>query len=176
MDTVVLQMLLEKIHGVTFATIDTETKTKNLLKVTKGERILLFRTKGGSGYEAMVNRRLAEAGLPANFKVGPLPWGERVNDLPLITHNGKHYLQCISLTKPEAEYFLPGNVPVPDPSIFGVRPRKRFPDLPEDKQVFVSCYDIEHITRLALMGEELEDSAISDKPKRAILKLNFERK
>lgn len=170
----ILLPLLDKIHGATFATLDAETQTKSLTKIVKGLRVILFRTTGGSGYEAKVKRHLAEAGHnPDAFNVGPLPWGERLDDLPLITKDGKFYLQCIPLSEPRAEYFLPGGIPVSDPSVFGVRERQRNPDLPENKQVFVSCYNIENINRIALMGEEVFDTNVSVKSQRAILKLNY---
>lgn len=172
----ILLPLLNKIHGATFATLDAETKTNSLTKIVKGLRVILFRTTGGSGYENMVKKRLAEAGLnPDAFKVSPLPWGKRLDDLPLITKDGKFYLQCIPLSEPKAEYFLPGGIPVSDPSVFGIRERQRNPDLPEDKQVFVSCYNIENINRIALMGEEVFDTNVAAKSQRAILKLNYNR-
>lgn len=177
MDVNILQPLLERIHGATFATLDTETTTKNLIKVSQGERVILFRTNGVSGYENMVKKRFEEAGLdPNGFSVGPLPWGERVDDLPLISHNGEHYLQSVRLSEPEAKYFLPGGIPVSDPSTFGIRPRRRNFDLPEDKQVHVSCYNVRNITRIALLGEEVFDTNVAAKSQRAILKLNYKGK
>lgn len=167
--------LLHRIHGATFATLDAETKTKGLIKKVHGLRVILFRTKGGSGYEAKVKRHLAEVGIdPDGFSVGPLPWGERVGDLPLIHHNESHYLQCIPLNEPEAKYFMPGNIPVHDPSVFGIRRRPINPDLPENKQVHVSCYNVENIKRIALLGEELFDSG-TQLPSRKILTPNYER-
>lgn len=177
MDVDILQPLLERIHGATFATLDTQTTTKNLLKVSKGERVILFRTQGVSGYENRVKKLLSEAGLgPSRFSVGPLPWGVRVDDLPLISHKGNYYLQCVRLSEPKAEYFLPGGIPVSDLSVYGVRERTRNLDLPEDKQVHVSCYNVENITRIALMGEEVFDTNVAAKSQRAILKLNYNKK
>jgi hypothetical protein len=100
MDYVKLSALLARIQGCTFASLDTRTEpARGIFKLTEGEQILLFTNRSGeSGYEAMVKRRLSEAGKnPDGFTVGDLPWGERVGGTPFIYHHGQHYLQTIIL-------------------------------------------------------------------------------
>lgn len=160
-----IQSLLSAIQGCTFAALDAETMPKPGLRcVTTGERVILFTNKNSSGYDNMVRRRLEQVGKdPDLFRLGDLPWGERVPETPMITHNGKHFIQCIVLTPGEKEYFL-GKFKV-DPLAFGIRKQRPQQGLPKDMAVIVHTYDIENITRLSLLGETIVEEA----PKRKIL-------
>ncbi len=180
MELETLKVLVSRIHGCTFATIDTETwPTKAVRKISRGERVVIFRTKGGSGYEAMMKRRLEEAGKNAeSFKVGSLPWGTRIEDLPLIECNGNVYLQTIEIAPGEDVYYLGMTDQVLlDPTPYGVKRRNlSHQDLSRDQQVKVSTYRIDNIRRIAIMGEELVDSSVATRESRAILKLNYDKK
>lgn len=174
-----LKLLLRTINGATFASLDALTEPRpGVLCETKAAKIILFRTKGGSGYENKVRRHLEEVGKdPSDFKVGPLPWGERVEDLPLIHHNGRYYLQCLFLAPGLTRYYLAVSGREVNPLSFGIKPSRPFNQgLPEDKQVFIFTYNIKNITRLALMGKELLDTSVIDRRqgKRAILKLRYD--
>lgn len=176
MESNLLIPLLDRVHGATFATINSVTwPNKSVRCVSEGERVILFRTKGGSGYERMVKRRLAEAGKsPDAFSVGPLPWGERVGDLPLIQHKGNYYLQCIRLAEPSKRTYYIGTTDIeisPDRlDAFGVTKRSNLnQDLPPDEQVEVCCFKLESITSIVLMGERIGDTQSLNK--RSILKI-----
>lgn len=177
MELEILRELLERVHGATFATLDTETMVRSGVRcVTEGVRVIIFRTKGGSGLENMVNRRLAEAGKTSTFRVGPLPWGERVDDLPLIQNKGKFYLQTVLLAEGKKEYFM-GNTDmrIENDLLFAYGIKKRFignQDLPREDQVLMNTYNIENIKRIVLMGEEVFDTAVAEKGKRSVLKIN----
>lgn len=179
MEFEILKALVSRIHGATFASLDTVTRcgsNKCLRKVSNNERVILFRTNGGSGYENRVKRFLTEAGKnPEGFIVGPLPWGERIDNLPLITCNGNYYLQTIQLSPGETKYYLGiTDTVVSDPSIFGVRSRGvSKQDLPVSSQVIVNTYDIRNIKRIALFGQNVFDTNISETGTRSILKLNY---
>lgn len=170
MDRSVLENLVCEIKGASFASIDSETvPTPGYLKITTGQRVLLFATHGGSGYEAMVKRRLIEAGKnPDNFSVGDLPWGRRVNNLPLIEHKGKTYLQVIELSEGESKYFNTVTWNETDPDDLNLPSKRTNQGLSATDEVRVRCYNIEHLTRVVLMGEQL----VAEAPKRAILRLN----
>ena len=178
MELETLKVLLNRIHGATFATLDTETwatKEKSIRKVSRGERVIIFRTNGGSGYEGMVKRRLEEAGInPDSFKVGPLPWGERVDDLPLISCNGNYYLQCIQTSPGEAFYFLGmTDQRIDDPSAFGVKRRRAYNQmLSPEREVLVNTYRIDGIQRIAMLGEEVFDTNVAERSTRSILKIS----
>lgn len=151
-----LQNLLDKIQGCTFATLDTVTQpSPGIRKVSKGERVILFTNKHSSGYENMVKRRLEEAGKdPDTFALGDLPWGTRLPNSPLIENKGKYYLQCIRLTEGRAQYFI-GNREVREPSHLMLRERRPTQGLPKSDAVEVACYRLDHIERIAVMGDEL---------------------
>ncbi len=148
--------LLSRINGCTFASLDAETMPKPGLKcITTGESVILFTNKKSSGYENMVKRRLAEAGLnPASFSVDALPWGERIKNTPMIIHNGKTYLQCIVLSEGKNEYFV-GRYLV-NPKDWGLRASHPNQGLPEDTAVKVRTYEVNNITRLSLLGETVK--------------------
>lgn len=177
MELEIIRELLERVHGATFATLDSETMVRNGVRcVTEGERVIIFRTKGGSGYGNMVNRRLQEAGKSPSFRVGPLPWGERVDDLPLIQNKGKFYLQTIVLAEGKKEYFV-GNTDVRlEPellSAYGIRPRFiGNQGLPREDQVLMNTYNIENLRRIVLMGEEVFDTSVVEKGRRSVLKIS----
>lgn len=173
MDRSVLENLLAEVEGCTFASIDTETEpSSGILKVTKGQRIILFTNKKSSGYDNMVKRRLMEAGKnPDNFVLGELPWGMRVPNSPLIEHKGKTYLQCIHLTDGESKYALKSTGVEVDPELLGLRQRRTNQGLAAGDEVIVSCYNLDNIERITLMGETL----VAEKPSRSILRLNFKK-
>ena len=170
MDQDILNNLLMKVEGCTFATLDAITMPKPGLRCeTVGERVIMFTNKRSSGYENMVKRRLVAAGKnPDNFVLGELPWGERVPNSPLITLRGILYLQTILLVPGVCKYYV-GNNEV-DPKDFGIRPRRTNQGLPPGEEVLVNTYRLENITRIALMGEVVN---VSEKPKRAILHLSY---
>lgn len=151
-----LQDTLSRIEGCTFATLDALTEAKSgITRVTTGERVILFTNKRSSGYENMVRRRLQQAGLdPDGFRLGDLPWGERMPETPIIVHKGKYYLQTITLEPGAYEYFLGRHVV--DPMSFGIKPPKTKQGLPPGKEVLVATYALENITRLVLMGQVFE--------------------
>lgn len=146
--------LLQSIHGCTFASITARTTQKGVDIETTNEIVMLFAMKEGSGYENKVNKELERLGYPPkSFRAGPLPWGERVGNLPLITHNSAFYLQTILLKPGEKRYSI-GGVYCPRPSWL----RDRYAagqGLPPDKQVIVNTYNIENIIQLKLKGETL---------------------
>lgn len=159
MNLEVILKVLDRVKGCTFATIDSTTyPQKGIEKITKGERVLLFTNQNVSGYNEMVKRRLLEAGKdPRGFSLGDLPWGERLPGTPLIMHNGRYYLQTVRIDKGKSEYYLKslaGRRKI-DPEAYGFRKRRTNQGLASADQVEVSTFNLEHIDRIALMGETL---------------------
>lgn len=152
MDFNILQNLLDKISGCSFASIDAVCFPKTGVRLEiQGERVIMFTNKTCSGYENMVRRGLMEAGKdPDSFVLGKLPWGERVPESPLITHKGKYYLQTIVLAHGSERWFK-DDIEV-DVSDLKIAQRYR-PDDPD--KVEVHTYKLESITRIALMGQIL---------------------
>lgn len=162
MERFVLENLLDKINGCTFANIDAVTEPSNgIRKETTGIRVILFTNKKSSGYENMVKRRLAEAGKnPDNFSSGDLAWGEQVPNSPLIEHKGKVYLKCVLLAEGQSKYFI-GDREI---SGNGLGLRGRWPNqgLPPSDTVNVATFNLKSIKKITLMGETLtaDDAAI----------------
>jgi hypothetical protein len=170
-DLTILKPLVEQIHGCTFATLDALCEPRpGVMERITGERVIIYRTKGSSGYENRVKRALAASGKnPDLFTVGDLPWGTRLNDLPIIEHRGNYYLQTIVLAAGIRTYFLAfSNTPV-DPKDFGIRPSRPQLDLSPSDQVIMHTYKIDNIERITLMGETLADTVTADRTRRAIL-------
>jgi hypothetical protein len=167
MDLEALKSLLGRITGCTFASIDADFEPRpGFRKVVKNEVVLLYRTKGVSGYENMVRRRLVDVGRDASqFTVGELPWGERVDNLPLIAHDGKTYLQTILVKPGEIQAFIGPDIvqrevdPALFPDIFlrttDILKAARAQGLPAEKAVVVRTYNIESLTEIRLMHEKI---------------------
>lgn len=82
-------------------------------KVMTGASLMVFQNKLSNGYENLVRRRLIAEGKNPDFEVGPRAWGERMPNLPIVTHTGKdgilkHYLEVIFLRAGTVEYFFDG--------------------------------------------------------------------
>ena len=154
MDYNALLTLLDKVNGATFATVDSTTFPRpGLRKVTTGARVILFTNKKVSGYGELVKRRLVEAGKdPRNFVLGDLPWGERVPNTPLISHRGYYYLQTIILEPGQSiGYIGDREVNLED----FVPHRRTNQGLSKEDEVLVATFRLDHIDRIALMGEVL---------------------
>lgn len=171
MDVERMKEVLSRIRGCTFAALDADYEPSHgFRKVVKGEVVLLYRTKGASGYENMVKRRLADIGRdPSNFVVGDLPWGERVEDLPLIVTEkaGEEtfYLQTILVKSGVSTcYFGRGQFeqevnPGLFPDVFkreaDIASAAASQGLPQDRAVIVRTYRLESLTELRLMSEKI---------------------
>lgn len=80
-------------------------------KVMTGANVMVFQNKETNGYENMVKRRLiAEGKDPETFKLGPRPWGVRIEGTPIITHKDQDYLEVIFLTSGKSHYEIDGQI------------------------------------------------------------------
>lgn len=150
--------LLSEIHGCTFASLDAETKpSPGFRKTVEGENVLLFTNKNSSGYENMVRRRLKAAGLdPDSFRLGPLPWGTRLPDTPIIEHKREYYIQtiCVRPGKVRAFIGLREVDPADLPWLKGHENSGQ--GLPKGDQVVVKTYALRSIKTLTLKGVKIE--------------------
>lgn len=165
--------LLKSVNGASFISIDTTTipamnKTLGgrgasaipnphygrVVKVMTGAVVMVFQNKLANGYENMVHRRLiAEGKDPASFVLGPRKWGQRLENLPIVEHNGQYYLEVIFLKPGPVQYFLDGHVIDPD-LIQGMRE----PAVDEtqqgglENQVFIRSFKFDSITKIKIDG------------------------
>jgi hypothetical protein len=170
MDYDTLKLLVDKINGCSFATIDSVTYPLAGVRCeTTGERVIMFTNKRCSGYDNMVRRRLVEAGKnPDDFVLSDLPWGERIPETPFIAHRDKIYLQTIVLQGGVSRYYIGNREVSPE----GLLPSSRTNQgLPKGDEVKVHTFKLESIVRIHLMNEVLT----ADAPSRSILRLKDRR-
>jgi hypothetical protein len=168
-----LAHLLTRVNGASFITIDSK-KTEELLggrsnpmknritKVTTGTNVVVFQNKIQNGYENMVNRRLIEEGKdPDSFQLGPRTWGTRIENFPLVHHEGKdkYYLEVIVLRESDVQYFIDGDTPIDPEDIEGFKTPKVYEDSQGglERKVKVRTYGLDTLTALRFNGEEHTD-------------------
>jgi hypothetical protein len=158
-----LELAVQSVTGMSFIGLDTLTEVtlkggkKNPMqgRVTKrmfGANVMAFSNKNGSGYEAMVQRRLiAEGKDPEDFVLGPRSWGVRLPEMPIVAHEKdgvmKYYLEVIFLTPGKTEYRLDGVV-VPKASIEGLADADGGEQGGLDNKVHIRCFAADSITEL----------------------------
>jgi hypothetical protein len=179
-----LKQTLSQFQGATFASLDTVTVPVllggkqnpfqgKIEKQCKSHRVMLFTNKRTNAYDNMVRRHLEQAGLdPTSFKLGELPWGERVPNSPFIICKGKHYLQCVFLEAGNVEYRMRETVCLSETNmslcflkdemiqkeqIEGLSDKtgSEHQGLERSKQVIVRTYAVDSIVAIRCMGVEL---------------------
>jgi hypothetical protein len=162
-----IHTLLESIKGSTFASLDTITEVKlkggkknpmlgRVTKHTVGNRVQLFTSH--KGYMNMVNRRLEAEGKVANFEPKPLPWGARIEDSPLIEHNGKFYLQMIFQKGGTSTYML-DNKPIDKALIEGLDEKDITAGrtgLEDSNAIVVRTFALDSIREIRMMGQTVK--------------------
>lgn len=165
--------MLKGVNGASFISIDTCTiptinKTLggrgasaipnphygHVQKVMKDVVVMVFQNKNTNGYEAMVERRLlAEGKDPASFSLGPRKWGTRLENLPVVEHNGEYYLEVIFLKPGVPQYFLDGHLI--DPALIqGMRVAEKDETQQGglENQVIIRSFKFDSITRIKIDG------------------------
>lgn len=149
--------LLSAIKGCTFASLDAVTMSRGIRREVMRENVILFARSDPekSGYSDMVRRRLLDMGAdPDSFVLQPLPWGEKDDHLPLIRHRENVYLQTILNAPGEVSYFI-GDKKIAAKDVPWLEPKAPHQGLPSGRQVIVQTYNLENITVLRLLGEEI---------------------
>lgn len=162
-----VHVLLNSIKGNTFAALDTITEVKlkggkknpmlgRVTKHTTGNRVQLFTSF--RGYKNMVNRRLEAEGKVADFEPKPLPWGTRIEDSPLIEHNGKFYIQMIFIAGGESTYYLDNQV-IDKANIEGFDEKDVTAGrtgLEDENAVVVRTFALDSIREIRMMGQTVK--------------------
>ncbi len=185
--------VLKNLTGTGFIGIDSLTIVEKLpggqkneyqgrvKKVTTGIQATIFENKFVNGYEQMVRRKLMAEGKNADFTVGKLQWGTKVENTPIILHNGKAYIQVIVRTKGDVEYLI-DDKPVKKGKIgdddvltddkgvvLTYLPRKSSREgqqggLSEEEQVIVNTFKLESITELRAYGGKFSNLYYEEVP------------
>lgn len=163
-----IHTLLDSIRGNTIASMDTITEVKDLrggkknamkgrvTKHTTGNRVQLFTSH--KGYKNMVNRRLEAEGKVANFEPAALPWGSRIDDSPLIEHNGKFYIQMIFIKGGESTYYL-DNAVIAKADIEGFVEKEANAGrtgLEDGNEPIVRTFALDSIREIRMMGQTVK--------------------
>jgi len=133
---------LNDFHGSQIIGLDTMVNVKllggksnplqgKLKKTTEGSVVMVF--KSSKGFKNMVNRRLSKQIILTDdlleqisgreYKPGPRPWGQRIDNSPFVEHKDKLYLECIFLSAGKVKYSVDG-VEIPKSEIIGL-PKKK---------------------------------------------------
>ena len=165
-----IEELLSSFQGSTFCSLDTITNValkggkKNemqgrVTKRTSNNQVMLFTNEKSNGYENMVKRRLvAEGKDPDSFTVGPLPWGERVPNTPLIKHKDRYYIQMIFNKAGNSNYFL-DNKAIDKSEITGLEEKTDTgkQGLEEGNGVVLRTVALDSIIEIRLLGETVRE-------------------
>jgi len=157
--------IFASVNGTSFVGIDTETVVPlkggkaNPMKdrVTKrmtGAQVMVFQNKNINGYEAMVQRRLEAEGKNAgDFELSPRTWGERVPNMPIVTHvkDGvtKAYLEVIFLKSGSVEYFLDGNA-IEKSEITGLESKEEGEQGNLTNKVIIRTFSLDSVTKIRI--------------------------
>lgn len=148
--------VLQTIKIVDTFSMDSETTpSPGLRKVMTDQRVLIASNINYSSYEMEVRRRLISEGQdPDGFVVGPLPWGERIGNSPLLSIGENLYLQVVVVSDGKVRAFIAGQEIDPStmPDSF-LRDKDRWnaayqQGLPVKSSVLVRAYNINNIKAL----------------------------
>lgn len=158
-----LQQLLADVNGNTIISIDTVTVPKltggknnpmqgKIRKVMIGGNVMVFTNKNINGYEAMVERRLAQEGKdPASFQLGERAWGKRIAGTPFVEHNGAMYLEVIFL-KPGKVHYEHGVRPINKADIIGLTQSNEGEQGGLDNKVIIRTFAFDSISAITING------------------------
>lgn len=98
--------VLENLNGAGFIGLDLLTNVtvpggkKNpyqgrVKKRVTGMSAMITENKYVNGYQEAVKRKMIQEGMDPNFTPGPLPWGKKLQNTPIVINKGKVYMQLL---------------------------------------------------------------------------------
>lgn len=154
--------IFSNISGTDFVGMDTETSVtllggkKNpmqgrVTKVTTGSNVMVFQN---GGYNAMVQRRLAQEGKdPESFELSPRAWGTRVQGGPFVEHKGALYLEVIFLSAGKVQYMFDGQ-PIAKDQIEGLKESSEGRQGGLENKVVIRTFKVDSIVALRVNKQE----------------------
>lgn len=164
-----LKTEIEKVHGATFVGLDTRSTVKlkggkknpmqgRVIKVTEGANTMIVSASDKSAYESMVRRRMEAEGKDAStFELQPRKWGSRIENTPLIEHNGKYYLECFFMNPGKSKYYL-DDVEIAKDDIEGL-PEVKVSEESQggiENKVVIRTFSLDSIDRIRMNGDVIE--------------------
>ena len=161
-----LRQAVADVSGASFIGLDTVTTPvltggkKNpmkgrIQKHMEGANVMVFQNKNSSGYENMVKRRLEGEGKnPESFNVQARKWGERVPNMPIVSHKGNDYLEVIVLKSGTVHYTLDGQ-PIDRADITGLKTSPEGDQGGLEDKVFIRDFKAESIKTIRIDGQSI---------------------
>lgn len=155
---------MAEVSGSSFIGLDTVTTPKlrggksnpmqgRVQKHMTGASVMVFQNKKSHGYDNMVKRRLEKEGKnPESFKLSPRKWGERIENLPVVVHNGKEYLEVIFLHSGKTFYTLDGKQIERD-HIEGLEAKPEGHQGSLENKVIIRTFAADSITEIRINGQ-----------------------
>jgi len=148
--------MLYSVRGATMVSFiaSTEPKMKGgnpfpgLRKITKINGVLNF------NYQSAVNRQREREGVVADFVAEPRKWGVRVEGTPLVTHNGKTYIEAKVERSDIVAYVMPDLSPVDPDEVAKWLPARHNGRQAVEKAVILRDFSIENIRSMKLRKVE----------------------
>ncbi len=148
--------MLYSVRGATMVSFiaSTEPKLKagnpfpGLRKVTKIGGVLNF------NYEKAVNRQRDREGMVADFVAEPRKWGQRVEGTPIITHNGKFYVEAKVERSEIMGYIMPDLSSVDPEEVAKWLPNRHSGRQAVEKPIVLRDFSIENIRSMKLRKVE----------------------
>ena len=119
-----------------------------LRKITKIGAVLNF------NYAAAVNRQREREGIVADFVAEPRKWGQRVEGTPIVTHNGKFYVEAKVERSEIMGYIMPDLSMVDEHEVLNWLPNRHSGRQAVEKTIILRDFAVENIRSMRMKGNE----------------------
>ena len=148
--------MLYSVRGATMVSFiaSTEPRLKagnpfpGLRKITKIGGVLNF------NYAASVNRQREREGMTPDFVAEPRKWGQRVEGTPIVTHNGKFYVEAKVERSEIMGYIMPDLSMVDEHEVLNWLPNRHGGRQHVEKTIILRDFAVENLRSMRIKGNE----------------------
>lgn len=148
--------MLHTIRGATMVSFIASTEPKlragnpfpGLRKITKIGGVLNF------NYQKAVNRQRDREGIVADFIAEPRKWGVRIEGTPIVTHNGKFYVEAKIERSEIMGYIMPDLSMVDEHEVLNWLPSRHSGRQAVEKTIVLRDFSVENIRSMRMKGNE----------------------
>ena len=148
--------MLYSVRGATMVSFiaSTEPRLKagnpfpGLRKITKIGGVLNF------NYAASVNRQREREGMTPDFVAEPRKWGQRVEGTPIVTHNGKFYVEAKVERSEIMGYIMPDLSVVDENEVAKWLPNRHSGRQHVEKTIILRDFAVENLRSMRIKGNE----------------------
>ena len=119
-----------------------------LRKITKIGGVLNF------NYQNAVNRQREREGIVADFVAEPRKWGQRVEGTPIVTHNGKFYVEAKIERSEIMGYIMPDLSMVDEHEVLNWLPNRHSGRQAVEKTIILRDFAVENLRSMRIKGNE----------------------